>query len=74
MAGLESGACHGHTACGAIKGAIDQVQIGNLTALLGKIGPAVEAIHYTGERAVRKLRVRGRGGAKERVSDYRRHS
>ncbi len=43
----------GHTACGAIKGAIDQVQIGNLTALLGKIGPAVEAIHYTGERSAK---------------------
>jgi len=38
----------GHTACGAIKGAIDGVQIGNLTALLAKIRPAVEATHYTG--------------------------
>ena len=53
VAGLESGACHGHTACGAIKGAIDQVQIGSLTALLGKISPAVEAIHCTGERAAK---------------------
>jgi carbonic anhydrase len=33
----------GHTACGAIKGAIDGVQLGNLTALLAKIRPAVEA-------------------------------
>ena len=31
----------GHTACGAIKGAIDNVQLGNLTALLAKIRPAV---------------------------------
>ena len=31
----------GHTACGAIKGAIDNVQLGNLTALLSKIRPAV---------------------------------
>lgn len=40
----------GHTACGAIKGAIDNVQLGNLTGLLGKIKPAVEATVYTGER------------------------
>jgi carbonic anhydrase len=40
----------GHTACGAIKGAIDGAQLGNLTALLTKIRPAVEATQYTGER------------------------
>ena len=43
----------GHTACGAIKGAIDGVQLGNLTALLEKIRPAVEATHYTGERSAK---------------------
>src|ERR1700687_6284299 len=42
-----------HTACGAIKGAIDGVQLGNLTALLTKIRPAVEATHYTGERTAK---------------------
>ncbi len=41
------------TACGAIKGAIDGVQLGNLTALLAKIRPAVEATHYTGERSAK---------------------
>jgi carbonic anhydrase len=41
----------GHTACGAIKGAIDKVQLGNLTGLLAKIRPAVEATQYTGERS-----------------------
>jgi len=40
----------GHTACGAIKGAIDRAQLGNLTGLLNKIRPAVEATHYLGER------------------------
>jgi carbonic anhydrase len=40
----------GHTACGAIKGAIDNVQLGNLTGLLAKIKPAVDATVYTGER------------------------
>jgi len=33
----------GHTGCGAVKGAIDNVQLGNLTGLLAKIHPAVEA-------------------------------
>lgn len=32
----------GHTKCGAIKGACDHVEMGNLTALLSKIRPAVE--------------------------------
>ena len=40
----------GHTACGAIKGAIDNAQLGNLTGLLAKIKPAVEATTATGER------------------------
>ena len=31
----------GHTKCGAIKGACDRVEMGNLTALLSKIQPAV---------------------------------
>lgn len=33
----------GHTKCGAIKGACDHVEIGNLTGLLSKIKPAVDA-------------------------------
>ena len=41
----------GHTNCGAIKGVIDGVELGNLTALLSKIRPAVEATRYTGERS-----------------------
>ena len=39
----------GHEYCGAIKGAIDKVELGNLTALLKKITPAVERCsHYHG--------------------------
>ena len=41
----------GHTNCGAIKGVIDGVQLGNLTALLSKIHPAIEATRYSGERS-----------------------
>ena len=40
----------GHTGCGAIKGAIDNAELGNLTGLLAKIKPAVAATAYTGER------------------------
>ena len=43
----------GHTACGAIKGAIDRVQLGNLTGLLARIQPAVDATPYQGERSAK---------------------
>lgn len=41
----------GHTACGAIKGAIDGVELGHLTGLLNKIKPAVAASTYAGEKS-----------------------
>jgi len=41
----------GHTACGAIKGAIDDVEIGNLTGLLARIKPAISATMFSGERS-----------------------
>ena len=34
----------GHTACGAVKGACDHARLGNLTTLINKIEPAVEAV------------------------------
>ncbi len=34
----------GHTSCGAIKGACDNAKLGNLTKLIEKITPAVEAV------------------------------
>lgn len=34
----------GHTMCGAVKGACDDVKLGNITALLSKIRPAVHAV------------------------------
>ena len=39
----------GHTKCGAVKGACDHVEMGNLTALLTKIRPAVDDEHTTVE-------------------------
>ena len=41
----------GHTACGAVKGAIDGVKLGNLTGLLDKIKPSIQATQYAGERS-----------------------
>ena len=51
VAGSKVALIMGHTNCGAIKGAIDGVQFGNLTALLSKIGPAIKATPYIGERS-----------------------
>ena len=34
----------GHTACGAVHGACDDAKLGNLTSMLAKIKPAVEAV------------------------------
>jgi carbonic anhydrase len=41
----------GHTACGAVKGAIDDVTLGNLTGLLAKIKPAIPATKFDGEKS-----------------------
>jgi carbonic anhydrase len=51
LAGAKVVCVMGHTACGAIKGAIDNVELGNLTGLLDKIRPAVQATNYSGERS-----------------------
>jgi carbonic anhydrase len=40
----------GHTSCGAIKGAIDDVDMGNLTGLLARIKPAITATTFAGEK------------------------
>lgn len=42
----------GHTSCGAIKGACDHVELGNLTGLLKKIEPAVASVQdVAGDRS-----------------------
>lgn len=41
----------GHVACGAVKGACDHVELGNLTGMLGKIMPAVDAVEESGDRS-----------------------
>jgi carbonic anhydrase len=39
----------GHSNCGAIKGAVDGVELGNLTGLLAKIKPAIEHVPDDGQ-------------------------
>lgn len=43
----------GHTACGAVKGAIDDVVLGNLTGLLARIKPAISATNFDGEKSAK---------------------
>lgn len=40
----------GHEHCGAVHAAIDNVELGNITAMLSKIKPAVDKVVYEGER------------------------
>jgi carbonic anhydrase len=43
----------GHTACGAVKGACDDAKLGNLTTLLSKLKPAVEAVEEPADTSER---------------------
>ena len=43
----------GHTACGAVKGACYHARLGNLTALINKIEPAVEAVKEPADESIR---------------------
>jgi carbonic anhydrase len=40
----------GHEHCGAVKAAVDDVKLGNITAMLSKIRPAVDKVIYEGDR------------------------
>jgi carbonic anhydrase len=51
VAGAKAVVVFGHTACGAVKGAIDDVEMGNLTGLLARIKPAITATKYDREKS-----------------------
>jgi carbonic anhydrase len=55
VAGAKVVLLFGHTACGAVKGAIDDVEMGNLTGLLARIKPAISATTFTGEKSSKNL-------------------
>lgn len=51
VAGAKVVLLFGHTACGAVKGAIDDVEMGNLTGLLARIKPAISATTFSGDKS-----------------------
>jgi carbonic anhydrase len=51
VAGAKAVVVFGHTACGAVKGAIDDVELGNLTGLLARIKPAITATRFEGDKS-----------------------
>ncbi|WP_181701876.1 carbonic anhydrase family protein [Chthonobacter albigriseus] len=51
VAGAKAIVVLGHSSCGAIKGAIDDVKLGNLTAMLANLQPAVAAAPLEGEKS-----------------------
>jgi len=54
-AGAKAVVLMGHTACGAIKGAIDNVVLGNLTLLLARFKSAIDATVYSGDRTSKNV-------------------
>lgn len=53
LAGTKLVVVLGHTACGAVKGACDHARLGNLTALINKIEPAVAAVKEPQDESMR---------------------
>ena len=53
LAGTKLVVVLGHTSCGAVKGACDDAKMGNLTAMLAKIKPAVNAITEPADASLR---------------------
>jgi len=53
VAGTKAIVVLGHTNCGAVKGACDGVELGNLTHLLDKITPAMDLIGDPKEKSLR---------------------
>lgn len=53
LAGTKLVVVLGHTSCGAIKGACDHARLGNLTALINKIEPAVAAVKEPADESQR---------------------
>ncbi|HML90776.1 carbonic anhydrase family protein [Methyloceanibacter sp.] len=50
VAGAKLAVVMGHTACGAVRGAIDNVELGHLTGLLAQIRPAIGETDFDGDK------------------------
>lgn len=68
VAGAKAIVVLGHTRCGAVKGACDHVEMGNLTGLLSKIRHAVDA-----ENTVTENRTSSNSAFVERVAEINVH-
>lgn len=68
----------GHEHCGAIKSAIDNVELGNITALLAKIKPAIAAVqNFKGEKTSKNpdyLEAVTQSNINETISNIRKNS
>lgn len=53
LAGTKLVVVLGHTGCGAVKGACDDAKLGNLTSMLAKIKPAVNAVSEPQDSSLR---------------------
>ena len=53
LAGTKLVVVLGHTGCGAVKGACDDAKLGNLTGMLAKIKPAVNAVSEPADSSLR---------------------
>ena len=53
LAGTKLVVVLGHTACGAVKGACDKARLGNLSTLLHKLKPAVNAVSEPADASLR---------------------
>lgn len=78
VAGVKLVMVLGHEACGAVKGACDDVELGNLTKLLKKIKPAVKSVDgFDGERNSKNAAFVAAvvdANVEQTVADIRKHS
>ena len=64
----------GHTKCGAVKGALEGVQLGNLTGLLDKIHPAIEQAHCTDAKSEQCVDSVAEANVRESMAEIRKRS
>jgi carbonic anhydrase len=68
----------GHTHCGAVKSAIDNVQLGNITGLIEKIQPSVQSFSdYKGEKSSKNYEfvdLVGKKNVSETINSIRKNS
>lgn len=68
----------GHENCGAVKGAIDGVDLGNITPMLDNITPAIDHFeHYTGDRTSRNeqfVHLVAEQNVRQTINDIRKNS